>query len=237
MRIHSFVSNRSKSSRPIVSLVVSLTACFLSAAQAKPTTPDVAAPVELRGYFQYADELSFSLRIPKQQKSFWIELGQWRNGVEAIAFDAENVRLHVEIDGHTYELRMAEAQERTRADLAVFTLDEAASGGLSLAENTRRPPRPDLTVLADTRVAKLALRGNSLAHSKADSHARGIHRPTKTSVALNDEDENLSAAGSPDVLELIQGSETTHLAAKSNGAYQGRYIVRTPRRDLSQETN
>lgn len=204
----------------------------LVAAQARPVSS--TAPVEFRGYFKTADSLSFSLRIPERGQSFWIELGQWRNGVEIVEFDPENRSLTVQVNGEEFELPLVQASNRS---LPVLTSDlpKVVEGA---SDEMRRPPRPvRLTAihspqsLAERRERAQRIRaerglspvGGSTVASVRSSSTNGVSPPETSTVSQT------GGSGAPDTLELKRGDERILLTAGASGVYRGHYVVRTPR--------
>ncbi len=61
------------------------------------------ANIELRSIVTLPGTRMFSLHDPENNQGFWIEVGQTRHGIEAVAFDPETNRLHLrhgEYDRH-----------------------------------------------------------------------------------------------------------------------------------------
>ncbi len=204
----------------------------LVAAQARPVSS--TAPVEFRGYFKTADSLSFSLRIPERGQSFWIELGQWRNGVEIVKFDPENRSLTVQVNGEEFELPLAQASNRSLPVLTSYLPEgvEGASGEM------RRPPRPvrltDIDSpqsLTERRERTERIRtersfsptGASAVASVRSSSTNGVSQPEASTVSQT----GVNAV--PDTLELQRGDEQILLTGGGSGTYRGHYVVRMPR--------
>lgn len=204
----------------------------LVAAQARPVSS--TAPVEFRGYFKTADSLSFSLRIPERGQSFWIEPGQWRNGVEIVEFDPENRSLTVQVNGEEFELPLVQASNRSLPVLTSY-LAEVVEGA---SDEMRRPPRPvRLTAihspqsLAERRERAQRIRAErglspvdgSTVASVRSSSTNGVSPPETSTVSQT------GGSGAPDTLELQRGDERILLTAGASGVYRGHYVVRTPR--------
>lgn len=201
---------------------------------AQANSASSTAPVEFRGYFKTADSLSFSLRIPERGQSFWIEPGQWRNGVEIVEFDPENRSLTVQVNGEEFELPMIQASNRS---LPVLTSDlpKVVEGA---SDEMRRPPRPvRLTAihspqsLAERRERAQRIRaerglspvGGSTVASVRSSSTNGVSPPETSTVSQT------GGSAAPDTLERQRGDERILLTAGASGVYRGHYVVRTPR--------
>jgi hypothetical protein len=192
------------------------------------------APVEFRGYFKTADSLSFSLRIPQREQSFWIEMGQWKNGIEIVEFDQENYSLTVQVNGEVFELPMIQASNRP---LSVITSD-LSKGVAGASDEMRRPPRP--VRLADIHTpqsfAERMERTQQIRAERGLPPAGSSTIASDTSSSTNEvsQSDTLTASqavgnAAPDTLELQRGNERILLTGGARGAYRGHYVVRTPR--------
>lgn len=99
-------------------------------------SPKVELPVELRGIFNYGEEIAFSLHFPDLNQSTWLQLEDERHGVKLADFDDENRELIIRVNGYSYRLALKTPEEMP---LAVVN----SQGGISSLPSTHADPSVD----------------------------------------------------------------------------------------------
>lgn len=216
----------------------------LSCLQVQAAEETSPAPVEMRGILTLSSESSFSLRKKHSGQVFWIQLGQERNGVKALQFDVEQSTLTVGIAGTEYDLSLIEAKDDYRWVVKSAPTPDAVE---EEAAAPQRPPRPvrlqaiqSAEHLAERRERAQRIReargltsGSNAAMARQEASASGA--PDQTNAPSGSTPE----VATSDTLELQKGAEHNVLSDRraSSGAYRGRYVVRTPRREPAAGSN
>lgn len=74
-------------------------------------SPNVESPVELRGIFNYGEEIAFSLHFLELNQSTWLQLEDERHGVKLADFDHYARELTISVNGHPYHLTLKTPEE------------------------------------------------------------------------------------------------------------------------------